>query len=125
MLPRNLAGSSALLLLLALAPLSAACSDDANSDGEGGQDPDVEPPPDTEPDPQTQKCPVPTQGPTIHRAGAIESDSERSIEVGGSWQGHPSGVHASVGAMRDESDAEGRNIVSFIPSGSKIFDAAN
>ncbi len=81
MLPRNLAGSSALLLLLALAPLSAACSDDANGDdGQGGQD-DVEPPPDTEPDPETQKCPVPTQGPTIHRAGAIESDETWSADA--------------------------------------------
>ena len=38
----------------------------------------------------------------------------------GPLHGHASGRHRSVGAMRGASDAGGRNIVSFIPSGSKM-----
>ena len=38
----------------------------------------------------------------------------------GPSHGQPNGVHVSVGAMRGRSDAGGRNIVSFMPSGSKI-----
>jgi hypothetical protein len=75
MIPRAL-NSAVSLLLLALSPFAVACSGgaDGSDDGAGGDAPDVEPPPDTEPDPETQKCPVPTQGPTIHTAGAIETD---------------------------------------------------
>ena len=40
--------------------------------------------------------------------------------VPGLSHGHPSIVHRSVGAMRGRSASVGRNIVSFMPSGSKI-----
>ena len=39
-------------------------------------------------------------------------------------QGHASGAHRSVGAMRGANDAGGRNIVSFMPSGRKTCAAA-
>ena len=49
----------------------------------------------------------------------------RSILMSGPSQGQPSVVHFSVGAIRPCSDAGGTNIVSFIPSGSKIRSFAN
>ena len=44
----------------------------------------------------------------------------RSICASGPSHGHPYGVHRSVGAMRGAATPAGRNIVSFMPSGSKM-----
>ena len=46
--------------------------------------------------------------------------SPRSIVAPGPPQGQPSGVQGSVGAIRDTSEDDGLNIVSCMPSGSKI-----
>lgn len=83
MLARSLRLASLLALALA-APLASGCADDAGgadgndgSGGGGGQAPDDDGDgPDTEPEPPTQPsgCPVPTKGPTVHRASAIEAD---------------------------------------------------
>ena len=49
----------------------------------------------------------------------------RSIGAPDRSHGQPSGLHASVGAMRGDSDAGGRNVVSLMPSGAKIRSCAN
>ena len=49
----------------------------------------------------------------------------RSIDMSGPWQGQPSGVQLSVGAIRRRTAAGGRNIVSFMPSGAKMRSCAN
>ena len=49
----------------------------------------------------------------------------RSIFTSGPSQGQPNGVHGWVGAMRGMRDGGGRNMVSFIASGSKMRVAAN
>jgi hypothetical protein len=52
---------------------------------------------------------------------AVQScTTPRIIFASGPSQGQPNSVHGSVGAMRGCSDGGGRNIVSFMPSGSKI-----
>jgi hypothetical protein len=68
--------STSLVLLMLAAPLAVACTSDDAGDGSTGTGGDTadEPPPDTEPDPETKKCPVTTSGPTVHEAGAIETD---------------------------------------------------
>ena len=49
----------------------------------------------------------------------------RSICMSGPWQGHPYGVHFSVGAIRARNESGGVKLVSFIPSGSKMCFFAN
>ena len=49
----------------------------------------------------------------------------RSIEAPRPPQGHPSGVQASVGAIRERKVARGLKVVSRMRSGSKIRRAAN
>ena len=57
--------------------------------------------------------------PPIRRAVG-SCTTPRSIAPPGWSHGQPSGVHVSVGAMRGASDAGGLNIVSRMPSGSKM-----
>jgi hypothetical protein len=57
---------------------------------------------------------------------AVQScTTPRIIFALGPSHGQPNSVHGSVGAIRGCSDAGGRNIVSFIPSGSKMCVRAN
>ena len=49
----------------------------------------------------------------------------RSIVISGPWHGQPKRVQLSVGAIRGASDAGGLNIVSLMPSGSKMRSRAN
>jgi hypothetical protein len=61
------------LLLVTLAPFAIACSGGAGEgEGGGGQDPDEDEP---------KVCVAPTSGPTIHQAGAIESDETWSADA--------------------------------------------
>ncbi len=58
------------LLVVALAPFAIACSDDTGVGGEGGG-----------PEEEPKICAAPTQGPTIHKAGAIEADETWSADA--------------------------------------------
>ena len=57
---------------------------------------------------------------------AVQSwTTPRIIFMSGPSHGQPNSVQGSVGAMRGRSDAGGRNVVSFMPSGSKMRVRAN
>ena len=57
--------------------------------------------------------------------GRVVDDAAQHLHVGPLRTASRSGVQLSVGAMRGRSAAGGRNVVSFIPSGSKIARCAN